>query len=107
MNEGKYVGESRKATELQRYTFKDFVDMEEAEDTLLLAIIAAEALHGRAAVMMEARYMFSEVKRACVIERRGKISEDIIKLFTGFLIKEFGEESFSVILELKNPIENY
>ena len=94
-------------SELQKYKFKDSVDMEQAEDTLLLAIIAAEALHGRAAVRQEARYIFSEVKRSCVIERRGKISEDIIKLFTGFLIKEFGEESFSVILEVKNPIENY
>lgn len=81
---------------IQKYRFKDSVDLKQAEGTLLLAFIAAEALHGQAAVRLEARYLFSNEKRACVIERCGKVSDDVIKIFTGFLIHEFGEDAFKV-----------
>lgn len=86
---------------IQKFTFDDSVDLEQAEGTLLLSIIAAEALHGQAAVRLEARYLFSNEKRACVIERRGKASDDVIKIFTGFLIHEFGEDAFGVSCEAK------
>lgn len=90
---------------IQKFTFKPDVDLEQAEGTLLLSIIAAEALHGQAAVRLEARYLFSDEKRACVIECRGKVSDDVIKIFTGFLIHEFGEDAFKVVREThaENP----
>lgn len=90
---------------IQKFTFKPDVDLEQAEGTLLLSIIAAEALHGQAAVRLEARYLLSNEKRACVIECRGKVSDDIIKIFTGFLIHEFGEDAFKVVREAhtENP----
>lgn len=84
---------------IQKFTFNSDVNLEQAEGTLLLSIIAAEALHGRPAVRLEARYLFSNEKRACVIECRGKVSYDIIKIFTGFVIHEFGEDSFKVVRE--------
>ena len=87
---------------IQKFSFKPSVDLEQAEGTLLLSIIAAEALHGQATVRLEACYLFSEEKQACVIEHRGKVSDDIIKIFTGFLIHEFGEDSFSVCREMKD-----
>ena len=87
---------------IQKLTFKPDVDLEQAEGTLLLSIIAAEALHGQAAVRLEARYLFSNEKRACVIECRGKVSDDVIKIFTGFLIHEFGEDAFQVTLISKD-----
>ncbi len=86
---------------IEKFSFKPQVDLGQAEGTLHLAIIAAEALHGQAAVRLEARYLFSNEKRACVIERRGKVSEDITKIFTGFLIHEFGEDAFSVTSQAK------
>ena len=84
---------------IQKFSFKPDVDLEQAEGTLLLSIIAAEALHGQAAVRLEARYLFSNEKRACVIERRGQVSDNVIKIFTGFLIHEFGEDAFGVSCE--------
>ena len=86
---------------IQKFSFKESVDLEQAEGTLLLSIIATEALHGQAAVRLEARYLFSNEKRACVIECRGKVSDDVIKIFTGFLIHEFGEDAFGVSCEAK------
>ena len=86
---------------IQKFTFKPDVDLAQAEETLLLSIIATEALHGQAAVRLEARYLFSNEKRACVIERRGKVSEDVVRIFTGFLIHEFGEDVFNVSREAK------
>jgi len=89
------------ANTIQKFIFKPDVDLEQAEGTLLLSIIAAEALHGQAAVRLEARYLFSNEKRACVIDCRGKASDDFIKIFTGFLIREFGEDAFGVSCEAK------
>jgi hypothetical protein len=86
---------------IQKIRFHDSVDLEQAENTLLLSIIAAEALHGQAAVRLETRYFFSEEKRACVIECSGKVSDDVIKIFTGFLIHEFGEDAFSICHDAK------
>jgi hypothetical protein len=85
---------------IQKFTFKPDVDLEQTEGTLLLSIIATEALHGQAAVRLEARYLFSNEKRACVIECRGKVSDDVIQIFTGFLIHEFGEDAFKVVREM-------
>lgn len=85
---------------IQKFTFEPDVNLEQTEGTLLLSIIATEALHGQAAVRLEARYLFSNEKRACVIECRGKVSDDVIQIFTGFLIHEFGEDAFKVVREM-------
>ena len=52
---------------IQKFTFKPDVDLEQAEGTLLLSIIAAEALHGQAAVRLEARYLCTSSGKVAVL----------------------------------------
>ena len=82
--------------EVQRYTFEDAVPSDEIESTLLLAVLAAEGLHGQSRVRLDAGYSFDAEKRACVIDAASDVGRDICRMFTGFAIREFGEGAFSV-----------
>lgn len=82
--------------EVHRYSFKPSVPAEEIENTLLLAVLAAEGLHGQSRVRLEATYCFDAEKHACVIEAGSDVGRDICRMFTGFAIREFGEAAFSV-----------
>ena len=84
---------------IHRYRFEPDVPLEEAETTLVLAIIAAEALHGQAEVRLSLRYLFGEKKHACVIDGDNEAARHVILIFTQFLIHEFGENAFQVTLE--------
>jgi len=79
-----------------RYRFTRSVSMQEVEQSLLLAILAVECLHGASPVRLDARYSLTEEKRACVIDATTGVGEDLNRIFTGFVIKEFGEDAFSV-----------
>ena len=85
---------------IHRFRFNAGVPMNEAESALLLAIVAAEALHGQANVRLSMRYLFGEDKRACVIDGDSEIARQIVLIFTQFLIHEFGEDTFRVRQEL-------
>jgi hypothetical protein len=82
--------------EVQRYTFKTSVPAGEVENTLLLAVMAVEGLHGQARVRLEAGYAFDAEKHTCVIEAGSEVGRDICRVFIGFAIREFGEAAFSV-----------
>jgi len=84
---------------IHRFRFESEVPIEEAETSLVLAIIAAEALHGQPAVRLSVRYLFGEEKRACVIDGDNDVARHVILIFTQFLIHEFGEDSFQVTRE--------
>jgi len=82
--------------EVHRYTFRPTVPAAEIESTLLLAVLAAEGLHGQSRVRMDASYAFDAEKHACVIDSGTEVGRDICRIFTGFAAREFGDESFSV-----------
>ncbi|MCK4415102.1 MAG: hypothetical protein KAY32_16340 [Candidatus Eisenbacteria sp.] len=82
--------------EVQRYAFKEAVPSKEIEETLLLAVLAAEGLHGQSRVRLDATYYFDQEKHACVIDSGSDVGRDICRMFTGFAIREFGEAAFSV-----------
>jgi len=84
---------------IHRYQFEPDVPIEEAEVSLAMAIIAAEALYGQPAVRLSLRYHLSEEKRACAIDGDNDVARDVILIFTQFLIREFGENSFRVTRE--------
>ncbi len=81
-----------------RYQFEDGVPLDQAEATLIMAIIAAEALHGQAEVRLSMRYLFGDKKRACVIDGDNDVARQLVLIFTQFLIHEFGEDAFQVTL---------
>lgn len=82
--------------EIYRYTFGPDVPADEIEDTLHLAVLAAECLHGQSRVRLDASYCMDTDKRACVIDATSDVGRDISRMFTGFAIREYGERSFSV-----------
>lgn len=82
--------------ELYRYEFDPDVPPDEIENTVLLAVVAAESLHGKSCVRLDASYYFDADKRACVIDATADVGRDISRIFTEFTIREYGERSFSV-----------
>jgi len=79
-----------------RYRFNKSVPMQDVEESLLLAVLAAECLYGEARVRLDAGYSISEEKRAIVVDASTQVGHDICRIFTGFAIKEFGEDGFHV-----------
>jgi hypothetical protein len=82
--------------EVYRYAFEPSARMQDVEEALLLAVLAAESLHGRSRVRMDASYCVDAEKRACVIDATTPVGRDICRIFTGFAIREFGENAFKV-----------
>ena len=82
--------------EIYRYQFSESVSLRDIEETLLLAVLAAESLHGQSGVRLDAAYHLEDAKRACVIDAGTDVGRDINRIFTGFAIREFGEDSFRV-----------
>jgi hypothetical protein len=79
-----------------RYAFKDSVPVAELEDTLMLAVIAAESLHGESQARMDVGYSFGAETRSCTIDASTPVGRDLNRLFVGFVSREFGRGSFRV-----------
>jgi hypothetical protein len=82
--------------ELYRYNFDSKVPFREIEESLLLAVLAAEGLHGRSLVRMDASFSLDRTKRSCVIDAATEVGRSIARIFTGFISHEFGEEAFKI-----------
>lgn len=70
--------------------------MRELEDSLLLAVLACEALHGEASVRLGTTYEFDASHRSCQVSADTEAGRDLNRIFTGFLTREFGPDSFRV-----------
>jgi hypothetical protein len=79
-----------------RYVFADGVPVEEAEATLVLALLTCEALHGEAQVRLDAGHHFDAARRSCVLDAATPVGRDLNKLFVAFLQHEFGPDGFRV-----------
>lgn len=79
-----------------RYTFGQAVPMSEVEETLLLAVMVVESLHGATAVRLESSYVMDIGRRVCVIDASYEIGRSICRVFTGLLSREIGDHAYSV-----------
>lgn len=84
------------SAEVYRYSFAASVPFEEVESSLLLAVMAAESLHGQAQVRLDAGHALDGDKRRLVIDAGTLVGRDLNRLFLGFVSREFGEDSFRV-----------
>ena len=82
--------------DIYRYRFSEGVPLGDVGDSLFLAVMAVESLHGRSLVRLDAAFCLDEKKRSCVVDAATAVGRDIAKVFTGFLTREFGEEAFKV-----------
>ena len=83
-------------TEGYLYRFDKRIDLDEAEGTLGVAIWAAEGLHGRDRVRMDAACVVDHVLHSIVIDAATAVGEDIAAIFTALLAREFGPCAFQV-----------
>ena len=81
---------------IYHYQIMDGIPMNAVKDSLLLSVMAAESLYGRPRINLEARFRLERVSRVYIIEAGTKIGETIARVFTGLLIREFGERAFKV-----------
>lgn len=79
-----------------RYRFADNVPLQEVEESLLLAVLAVESLHGRSPVRLDAAFCLDREKRSCVVDAGSEVGRAIARIFTGFLTRQFGEDAFRV-----------
>ena len=78
------------------YRFNPDISMDAVKDSLHLAVMAVEGLKGRTRIQLEARFQLDRTERSCVIDANTEVGENIVRIFTGFLTKEFGEKAFKV-----------
>ena len=64
--------------------------------SLHLAMFAVEGLVGPARVQLDGRYQIDEADRVIHIHANGEIGDMLARVFTGFLLREFDEQSFQV-----------
>lgn len=81
---------------MYRFELAAGVDQEEAERTLQLAVLGAEGLFGWARVRLDCGYRRELAGRALVVDATTEVGEAVVRLFTSFMIREFGEDSFAV-----------
>lgn len=83
-------------SEIYRYAFSSDVPPQEIEASLLLAVVATEALHGEAQTRLDAAHYFNPDRRACVIDAGTAVGRDFNRVFIGLVTREFGADAFSV-----------
>ena len=81
---------------LYRFTFPEGTERALIEAQLAMAISSAEFAYGEPAVKLSARYYIAEDKPLCLLEASSPVGEHIVKVFTGFMTRGLGEESFCV-----------
>ena len=87
-----------------RFVFTGKINLEEVEASLLLALLVAECLHGRARVRLDSSFRLDRKIRSCVIDAGTEVGRTISRVFSGFLSLEFGEEAFKVCPAVKENL---
>ena len=81
---------------IHRFKFTERVPIADVEQTLHLAVLAAESMYGRPRVRLNASFFLDKGKRSCVIDTANEVGRDVSRIFTGFLTHEFGDGAFEI-----------
>lgn len=79
-----------------RFAFDKTVNIREAEETLMLAVMAVESLFGEPTVRLEASYSVDAAGHVCVVDVGNDVGRFICRVFTGYITREFGCDAFEV-----------
>ena len=79
-----------------RYRFEERVTLKDAIESLYLAIFAAEGVHGRAQVLLDAGYAFDQAGRTLAVDAGTPVGRTVSQIFTALLSRQFGEGAFAV-----------
>lgn len=78
------------------YTFQRGADMAQVEEALLLATMAAEGLHGRSRVHLDAAFRCDARARTAEVDAGNEVGGAIARIFTALLSNIIGEPAFRV-----------
>ena len=79
-----------------RFELAEHIHLRDAEDTLALVMIAAEALFTDEQEWFGFSYDLHPLDHAITIKGQVALCTDVTKMFAGFLLKEFGASAFSM-----------
>ena len=79
-----------------RFSFSNDVPLDEAEMTLQLATFAAEGLFGTTRVRLDFGYHVDADHQTLIVDGSKEVGATVVQVFTGVLVREFGEEAFRV-----------
>lgn len=82
--------------DVYRFQFEPTVPLTDAEETLQLALVAAEGLVGESRVRLDAAYAIDEPKRQIRVDGTTAVGDAVVRMFGGFLAREFGHDAFRV-----------
>jgi hypothetical protein len=91
--------------QLYRYTFVPDTPLQEVEASLLLSLLAVEALHGESQTLLDAIHTFDRASRSYSIDAGTVVGRDLNRFFVNFLRREFGETAFQIerVTEVPQP----
>jgi len=79
-----------------RFLISRDLPLDDAEVTLQLAVIAAESLFGSSQIRLDFSYHLDRVQHSIVLDGTTETGAAIVKIFTGFLQREFRPEDFQI-----------
>lgn len=79
-----------------RFEFEPHVSMIDAEQSLHLAMYSVEGLFGPARVRLDASYHCDADARMITVDGGNEVGATIVKVYTGLLLREIGEDGFRV-----------
>ena len=82
--------------EIYAFKFAPEVDMQDASEALLLAAAAAEGLHGRSRIHLEAGFRCDPRARTAEVTAGTEVGDSIARIFIALLTTTVGEETFHV-----------
>lgn len=86
-----------------RYVFDRAVPFEEVRDTLSLALLAVESMHGPTRVRLGCTFDADERTHAVTIDARSAIGRQLNEIFSGYAAHEFGDDAFVVQRPAAHP----
>ena len=85
-----------KATESITLTLSSDVPFENAQDTLQLAVMAAQSLHGAERVELEAPALLDAVSNSVTIGSDTDVGRTLATIFLGYIRREYGASAARV-----------
>jgi len=79
-----------------RYALASGVPLQDAIESLYLAIFAAEGVHGRAQVRLDFSYAVDKSVRSLNVDAGTPVGRTVSQIFTALLARQFGEGAFTV-----------
>jgi hypothetical protein len=82
--------------DVYRITINCAAKVSDAEQTLHLAILAAEGLFGEAQVRMDMAYHVDEPRQTLNIDGSTAVGRAVLRIFIALLLHEIGREAFAI-----------